>query len=1056
MNRGKCMGTQNNTNSDIRSQIDGTAARQSNTDDVTQKLLSEISRNIEILARNSHNNNQGSTRSRMNDETQRQTRMSNLRVGRREQQKVKTGLDGFLDGIEDELFGDFKKSVKTSMTAFATNLSKELGVTKEGLAHEIGTQLSTAFKSTTIGANITSSLDKVSGGVSDIVDLGLNSLSTAVTTMKGEGLKAGLTAGMRTFTQGATASGATLAQAAATAGKGLLSLAPHALAAGAAVTIVGGIFKQLGKAGQALNEGFQELKEGVSSAAKRDVSSQRNLVELGKKRLQQDVDMLVTQPFENLKDASNSLCDAWEQSIATISATQGYSKESLQDLISSYADRLRKEGLSSVVSSADITTNLQRVLEAGLSGAAAEEFAYMATVLGEAVPTQDFFSYASTYASIAANAIKDGMNQNAALSLANYEMEQFASNVIYASRQLSGGFSTGLQNTAELFSDAFKIAQSAKTGDAATISGVLTSVAGVVGAIAPDLSNALVDAVVDAAIGGNKDSNVALRSLSGVNASNTEFLKALATQPKEIFSTLFKNLAYMQSSSADNFMEVAEGLADVFGVSMDSLARVDFSYLSDAIAQMNLNNNSLDENLAMLSDGQTKTSTEQLKIAEINRLMIEEGLSYVLDSEAGRAIQEHLWEEQMMMELQESTYAVELQGSAARFLEKISETVRAISTILNPIGALINTVSNISLTSQEVEANDAEVKQLLELVNIGRNNTKVFNQLVTRGEDHNLTESLVSQLGGVSARDELQQTISDKNAALEWGYLFDASELQQDIDRIYDLIDKGERLRNIQARSNISSMYQWGVVSKSLNTLVQKSSSKGAYYTEQVNQSLASQVDTRAQSNFQSFLDSMQSFVDDQKSYDDWLASSTSAGIKDVVAAAESYGVSEEMLRGKFQERQAAKAAEHEYQRQTTEDQFWKDSTDYFKNTAPTFHGQLLSIISKFYKKYESFYSDWVDYYIKHTAYSSETLDAYKVEQILNADKTATGDAVNALADALLSNAVDLKDPAVQTNVLLSQMLVTLNAILQQNTKTNNSVLPTSLSALGLGLVSNV
>ena len=135
---------------------------------------------------------------------------------------------------------------------------------------------------------------------------------------------------------------------------------------------------------------------------------------------------------------------------------------------------------------------------------------------------------------------------------------------------------------------------------------------------------------------------------------------------------------------------------------------------------------------------------------------------------------------------------------------------------------------------------------------------------------------------------------------------------------------------------------------------------------------------------------------------------------------------------------------------------FWKESIEYFKNTAPTFHDKLLTAISKFYKKYESFYSDWIDYYIKHTAYSSETLDAYKVEQILNADKTATGDAVNALADALLSNAVDLKDPAVQTNVLLSQMLVTLNAILQQNTKTNNSVLPTSLSALGLGLVSNV
>lgn len=1191
--------------SNIQQQYEGNLARQSSGyDEHLYDVLSEMSKNLEKIARASVDSSQGTSRSRLNDESRRAAReMDTSRVGRREKKKaqnpqVRGGWDGFFDGIEDAVFGDFKKSLKSNFKKFSDDLAEQLGgVTKEAIPNALGEKLAQAamnsLKQSKVGKRLTSAFGEFGTEISKIANAGMDAASEAIKAMN-EGVesnseataadepassrssdsvarstqaeqlqsqsgsadqpvsssqasqqsreesqsiniqdladaadnaasymnsasssmaddiassasnianasqssasglgeaasnlagqvgsaganissatqaassamsgaaKGTLGQGMKAFASTFSKSGASLLKASGAAAKGLVALGPYAVAAVAVIAVM----KQLSKVGQALKEGFQALSEGVKGAANRGITSQRKALELEKKRLAEDVNTLIEEPFNNLKAASDALCSAWENNIAVINATQGYTKAGMQDLISNYASRLRSEGLSSVVSSADITSNLENVIKSGLSGAAAEEFAYMATVLQEAVPNQDFFSYASTYAAIAANATKEGLSQQEALAKANSEMEQFASNVLYASRQLSGGFSTGLQNTSELFSDSFKIIQSARSGDMAQVSGVLTSVAGIIGAIAPDLSSSLVESVVSAAIGGNSDTNVALRSLAGVNASNTQFLKALADDPKKIFSNLFNNLAEMQNSGQDNFMEVAEGLSDVFGVSMESLARVDFNYLASAISSMSVNNSSLQDNLSLLADGQTKTTTEQLKIAEINKLMIDEGLSYVLDNEAARAIQQHMWDEQLALEMQEATYAVDLKGGAMTFLEKISEAVKFISVILNPIGALMDKITNLAATSAEAVAQNNDIKKLLELGNVGNKNKEQLHNLTTRGKRLNLTESLVTQMGGFSSYDFVSKITAANNAMNAWGYrrpILGGLELAGRTTKAWiDNFNKsmlGSINKQTDARA-VTSSYQWSMVAKSLDKAIRATTKSGAaYYSEAVNTSVAKQVDKKAQVNFQNFLDTMRKFVDEGKSYEEWKATATRYGISNLSEAIEDFGLTEAGLEGKFKEFEAGQQAEKQYQRQQTEDMFWKESIEYFKNTAPTFHDKLLTAISKFYKKYESFYSDWIDYYIKHTAYSSETLDAYKVEQILNADKTATGDAVNALADALLSNAVDLKDPAVQTNVLLSQMLVTLNAILQQNTKTNNSVLPTSLSALGLGLVSNV
>lgn len=1052
----------------------------SSNDAQIYEALKKISANIEKIAKNSGSQNMGSAKSKMKDQQAAGRRMSEATVGKREQKQVRGGIDGFLDGIEDAVFGDFKKQMKDKLDVFADGLAEQLGgVSREAIPNELGSRLAksamSSIKGNKFGKMFSDFSGKFSSNLSGLADDGLGKVSGIISKLTGTGGQLGQVAS--TMSQAASATSA-MATSASTAGTtmaassgaiasgassavgSLAALGPAAGAAIAGLAAVAVIDAVIGKFTEGIGsvvEGFSALKEGLDGAANRSVESQRAATEAAKKRLEANVNTLIQAPFDNLAKAADDLCSAWESSISTITSAQGYSKEGLQDLISNFAERLRNEGLSSVVSSADITTNLQKVIEGGLSGAAAEEFAYIATVLEDAVPNQDFFSYASTYAAIAANATKEGLSQQQALQKANQEMEQFASNVLYASRQLAGGFSTGLTNTSELFDDAFKIVQSAKAGDTSNVSGVLTSVAGVIGAIAPDLSSSIVQAVVDSAIGGNSDTNVALRSLAGVNASNSQFLKALATDPKQIFSDLFKNLAQMQNMSQDNFMEVAEGLSEVFGISMDSLARVDFNYLASAISQMNLNNNSLEENVSLLASGQTKTTTEQLKIAEINKLMIDEGLSYVLDNEAARAIQEHMWDEQLALEMQEATYAVDLQGSALTFFEKISEGIKTITSILNPF-AWMHKISNVSLTALEGKAQQDDIKQLLELGKVGRSNPILLQQLTSRnGQDLNLTQSLVEQLGGRSAYEYVNGKIQEQNRMYSSSYSPVSVLVSDELETIRNL---KQTMLNIEAQAaisskNIASSYSWGTVSKSVASVLAGRGTSKQYYTDIVpEQSLTSQVNERTKANFTNFLDTMETFVKEGKSYDDWTATASRYGIKDVATAIEDFGLTEAKVAGKFQEMEAGKVSERTYNREQTEDSFWSTSIEYFKTTAPTFHENLLAAISKFYKRYEDFYGDWVEYYVKHTAYTSATLDAYKVEQILNSDKSATGDAVNALADALLSNAVDLKDPAVQTNVLLSQVLVTLNAILQQNTKTNNSVLPTSLSALGLGLVS--
>lgn len=1008
----------------------------------------------------------------------------------------KSFIDSFEKSLLDGLLGDdFKKE----FSDIISNFTGELGLNLEDIPGELGKRLGetvmSKFGDSALGQAVGSQVDQLkekglnvlAGGLDKFGDifsgLGKGNMGAKVANLgkaaaKTSGLasslgSAGSAAGslgtaLSTTGGAATGLGSTLGATAGTAAVSTASLASLGIAALAVVAAMVVLKAAAWALGPAI-EGTKELFEDLKETGNRHENSREKYIEDEKKRLEADMESMIRAPFKILEEAAQQLYDTWDRNVRVINATQGYNKSDLQSLISSYSERLRNEGISSYVSSADITDNLAKVLESGISGRAAEEFAYIATKLNAAIPTQDFFQYGSTYAELAATAIQNGKSEAEAIAYANQQLEQFASNVLYANRQIAGGFSSGLADAQQLFQDSVKIAQMSRTGDPAQLGGVLTAVAAHIGAVAPDLASSLTDAIVQAATGGNSDTLVALRSLAGVNASNTEFLNSVAKDPKKTFSALFSGLANIQKNLGDGaYMERNEALADTFGVSMEALSRVDFNSLANAINGMKVDNSAIVENLELLASGQTTATAEQLKMAQINKYMIEEGLSYVLDNEVARSIQEHMWEEQLAREITEAKYAVDLQGSALDFLGSIQTTLERIQMFLNP-AAMFKRVLSVVDTSKEAASQKADIRQLLELGKVGKGNTTSLYQLTTGGVDLNITPSILSHMGGFSAyetahsltkfHEKLSNTstispmataVTSKEDNAIRGYLSAGVQklLTQGVSSLFD--------------SGVNSHYKWGTLGKSSASAVSTLSTPSGVASSLIQTTSATTAMTNSLRNTLEKLLSedymYDKFAKEGKSYDEWKASAAKMGIADLDAALEKAGYSVDEVKTRFGDFQNQWGIELKQEREKKEEQFWIDVPT---NQTIMIGNQNVMIelitannkqLEQFYNKHEEFYKAWCEYWVKHTAYNN-SYDYSKVAKVINDSKSETGNAIYALAEALNATNVKLEEPAVQTNALLGQILIVVNAIMQQNNKlTIPETLPDTMAGLALNL----
>lgn len=1040
--------------------------RNRTTDDVLKSIDATLKKLLDSVEGGT---SQSSARDASRVFRDKQAQSSNKSTSGSKKSSPKNFTDGLEQSLLDAILGpDFQSTLE----AIGKGLAKDLGVSLEELPGQLGKSLGdlgiNAFKSTDVGSKLFGAIDgfrdKIFGDIGNAFTQGAakfggGTASNVVSSILGgsagqAGAQAGIKAATSVMSTSATSAAGALSGIAASGGTALIAIA----AVSAAMLALDKLLEAFGPA----IEGTKKLFNEMSDSANRYSASRQAMMERENERLEADIKSIVEEPFKILEDAAQKIYDAWDANLRLINGTQGYSKADLQDLMAVYAERLRSENLSKVIGGTDIIDGLAKVLESGLSGAVAEEFAYQATLLSAAVPTQDFFSYADTYASLAANAIKNGESQADAIEYANEQLQLFASNVLYASRQISGGFSTGLKDAESLFSSAVKIAQASRTGDPSEIAGVLTAVSAITGAIAPDLASSMTDAIVSTATGGNSSELVALRSLAGVNASNTEFLRQLAQNPQKIFSTLFSNLAEMQNMSQDAYMEVAEGLSGVFGISMDAFSRIDFNYLAQAISSMDVNTASLSENIAHLASGETTTTAEQLRMQQINQYMIDEGLAYVLDNEVARSIQEHMWDEQLANEIMEASYAVELKGAALEFLEGIRQTVDNIIGLINPF-SWIKKSANLFGTAVESVAQEADIRQLLELGKVGNGNAESLYQLTTRGVNLNLTPDLITLMGGVSA---YGITSSARNII---------TSILEPHNSLLDSYKKG--IGAIQAASQYlttwslsdsmpsRSTYSWGTLGKNAASVLQSSllNSADASVVSPYSSSLSSTEDAALaalQKNFSRMIDDsyMGRFLEDENGYYSWKNTAGQFGISNFEESIEKLGYTENDLMNYFQAQQTSAYQKKEQERLVKEEEFWavsqemqttiRDNTVVIIDLFTLANDYLLVLRDDF----KAFYADWVSYFIDAEVYRNK-FTASDVSKIESAEKDDSKKAIYSLAEVLTSGNKDLLDPTLQTNALLAQILLVVQSIMNQNNTGSTSTILDTMNALATGLI---
>lgn len=861
--------------------------------------------------------------------------------------------------------------------------------------------------------------------------------------------------------------------------------APQMLVAAAAMAGLDAVSEEFTKLFNRFSSGLTKM---MNTNNRWDESRQK-AIEAQEERFAKDVETLIRTPFQILEDAANKVYEVWDSALQTINGTQGYDKAGLQDLMTAYASRLRSEGLSDVVGTTDVTSMLESILNQGLSGKVAEEFAYQATILHKAIPTEDFTSYAQSYASLASSYISAGHTQAEALEYANSQLHLFASNILNASREVSGGFTSSLTGVSGLFEDIVKIAETGGSSDISGLSSALSVVQAVAGQVSSDVGTSLVSQIVNAAIGGNDSNLVALRSLAGTGASNTAFLQALVKNPNSVLANMFSGLESLFDKSTDNYMEVAYSLSDTFGVSADALTRIDWNKLVTELQNNTSSNASLEQNMQLLASGETTTSAESQRLAQINQYMIDQGLSYVLDNEAARQIQQHMWDQELAAQMQESTYAVDFAGGA---LEMIQSVVSFLGNIIKILTFGASAPATLANTASDYVGLKEDLANLIKAGQVGNGNSEMYKRLTTYDFDVLDPGKMV-----------------EKNLMQYWGKSSSYYRTSAATDNIASSLD------SIQSASMPSSKYSWASAGKSALESI------AAYHPSSYTLSGVSSLETTSSltsnqaSKASEWLDSMTDYIANGKSYQEWYDSAQDYGLSDIDTALSDLGYSSEDMQNMYMDASTDYAVQQAADARALQNQFYSDGVNWYESTYPSdyenwnlkYDANVENWITVFtdnmtvwrtlytdtmtsftehldgnfkawtdlYTAYtddthkyqqrqinqfdESFINDflyeWKDYYIgNHTHYRDATSFDSAIHTI-NSEKSQTGEAVLALAQSLTKEYQDLADPQVQTNVLLGQIVILLQSILTAQTSGSGLTLPTALSALGLNINSS-
>lgn len=431
------------------------------------------------------------------------------------------------------------------------------------------------------------------------------------------------------------------------------------------------------------------LGELVSYITEMSRKTRDEIMKAGFEKISKDVKAMATYSLDIYEKATDKIYSVWDQNLSQVTATQGYTKEALNTLQDTVAQRLQAEGYGNVINAGDYITQLTNTLNAKLGGELAEAFAAQNLILQKAVPEVDLSAMAADFAAIYTNAVKqsnngeetmiDAMNQIVGATKALEETTN-------GNNQFINQIGTFLKKAEEV------VNRSGGTADQiASLTTQMMAAEAPLSALVPQLSGFTSD-LVDKLMSGNDSTAVALRAImnsidSNIGVSATSFMESFMKDTQGTLATAYKAIDQFISNNAnaDAQQEFYKAMETMFGITASQLAQIDFGEISVAISEATTAANmaALTDAENLLKSGETTTYEEQLVANTTNQLLATNSIADTLDNALMRKLEKNEIEMERQVYALEADLSVNLAQNTLGFFTKVFDVLGA---MLDPLG----------------------------------------------------------------------------------------------------------------------------------------------------------------------------------------------------------------------------------------------------------------------------------------------------------------------------------------------------------------------------------
>ena len=451
--------------------------------------------------------------------------------------------------------------------------------------------------------------------------------------------------------------------------------------------VVGGIIGDLvGSKIEALTSLIGDRLDYLANHSKK---TRDEILRAGFDKISQDVKDMATYSIEIYEDATKNIYAAWDKNLNQITATQGYTKEALNSLQDSVAQRLQKEGYGTTIDASQYLDQLANTLNANLGGQLAEAFAAQNLILQKAVPEVDLSQSAAEFAAIYAQANRQGNAGEETMVAAMNEIAGAAK----ALETVTEGNNQFLKQTGTLLTKATEVVNIAG-GNADQIAGLTTQMMAseaAISSVAPQLSG-FTNELVSVLMSNNDATAVALRAImndinSDIGVSATSFMKSFMDDTQGTLSTAFAAIQKFidQNENEASRQEFLNAMQSVFGVEGSKLAQINFGSVADLIAQVNTSTNTaaLTNAENLVRSGETTSLEEQLVANTANQLLATNTISSSIDNKLMRKLESNELNLEKIVYSVQAVQSVELAQNTLDFFTKVFDLIMS---IIDPFG----------------------------------------------------------------------------------------------------------------------------------------------------------------------------------------------------------------------------------------------------------------------------------------------------------------------------------------------------------------------------------